>query len=414
MKKSFQLVLVTFLICPLFLTGKTVKNNNSPEKITVAAYYFPNYHTGDPRNAKNKGKEWSEWELVKSARPRFTGHDQPKVPLWGYTDEKDPKVMAQKIEAASENGIDCFIFDWYMYEDGPFLNRCLDEGFLKAKNVEKIKFALMWANHDWLNIQPASFDNSRVKLTEGGVSAELWDIISTYIVEKYFKQPNYWKIDGKPYFSIYEIVTFINGLGGIDQAKKAVQLLDEKTKKAGFPGVHFNIMSWMVNDDQVKKITGPNAPSSAKEMVKALGTESVSTYCYIHHYSNVNKDGFPTVPVEKAFASAKDYWKKFTSEYPDILYTPNVSMGWDASPRCIQSDKFEPKDYPWTPVFIGNTPASFQQQLTEAKTFLDNYKPKHKILVLNSWNEWTEGSYLLPEKKYGDAYLKAIKAVFGK
>jgi hypothetical protein len=91
-----------------------------------------------------------------------------------------------------------------------------------------------------------------------------------------------------------------------------------------------------------------------------------------------------------------------------------VSMGWDASPRCMPSDKFELNDYPWTPVFVGNSPASFQQQLTEAKTFLDEYNPKHKILVLNSWNEWTEGSYLLPENKYGDAYLRAIRSVFGK
>ena len=272
----------------------------------------------------------------------------------------------------------------------------------------------MWANHDWLNIHPATYDKGRVKLTEGKVTKELWDTISTYIVEKYFKQPNYWKIDGKPYFSIYEIVTFINGLGGIEEAKKAIQLLDEKTKKAGFSGVHFNVMSWMVNDDLVKTITGPAAPANPKEMLKGLNAESVSTYCYLHHYTNWNKDGFPTVPVQKPFAESKAYWKQFTTDYPDVLYTPNVSMGWDASPRCMQSDKFELGDYPWTPVFTGNTPASFQMQLQDAKKFLDDYNPKHKIVVLNSWNEWTEGSYLLPEKKYGDAYLKAIKAVFGK
>jgi hypothetical protein len=172
-------------------------------------------------------------------------------------------------------------------------------------------------------------------------------------------------------------------------------------------------MSWMINDDFVKKIKGRNAPLTAVDMLESLGCQSVSTYCYIHHYLNVNKDGFPTVPIDKAFASAMEYWKKFTTDYPDILNTPNVSMGWDASPRCMQSDKFELRDYPWTPVFIGNTPSSFQNQLTEAKAFLDKYNPKHKILVLNSWNEWTEGSYLLPEKKYGDAYLKAVKAVFG-
>jgi hypothetical protein len=52
--------------------------------ITVASYYFGNYHPGDPRNVKNKGEGWSEWELVKAARPRFPGHQQPKVPLWGF------------------------------------------------------------------------------------------------------------------------------------------------------------------------------------------------------------------------------------------------------------------------------------------------------------------------------------------
>ena len=97
-----------------------------------------------------------------------------------------------------------------------------------------------------------------------------------------------------------------------------------------------------------------------------------------------------------------------------MLYTPNVSMGWDASPRCMQSDKFELKDYPWTPVLTGNTPEAFRNALLDAKQFLDKYNPKHKIVVLNSWNEWTEGSYLLPEKKYGNAYLKAIRQVFGK
>src|ERR1700730_8741077 len=183
----------------------------------------------------------------------------------------------------------------------------------------------MWANHDWLNVQPATYDNHRITLASGAVTMSLWDTISTYIVEKYFLQPNYWKIDGKPYFSIYEIITFINGLGGIDNAKAAIQMLDTKTKKAGFPGVHFNIMSWMIDDAHANLVQGPDAPKNAREMVKALACESVSTYCYVHHYTNMNTDGFPTVPYDSAFASAKDYWKKFRADYPDILYTPNIS-----------------------------------------------------------------------------------------
>ena len=411
--KKFLSMLLVFLIVSITTSIAQTMQGNTKKNYEVAVYYFPNYHP-DSINARWHGKGWTEWDIVKNAKPRFKGHEQPKVPSWGYFNEADPKWAAKEIDIAADNGIDCFIYDWYWYSNtGQYLQEGLEKGFLKAPNRSRLKFALMWANHDWLNIQPATFDNGRIALTQGEVSAALWDTISTYIVEKYFKQPNYWLIDGKPYFSIYEIVTFINGVGGIDAAKKAIQLLNAKTKAAGFPGVHFNIMSWMVNDDFVKTITGPAAPANAAEMIRSLNAESVSTYCYIHHYSNYPTDGFPTVPVEKPFASAKAYWKDFITKYPGVLYTPNISMGWDASPRCTQSDKFELKDYPWTPVFAGNTPASFQKQLQEAKIFLDEYNPKHKIVVLNSWNEWTEGSYLLPEKKYGDAYLKAIKAVFG-
>jgi hypothetical protein len=105
-------------------SGKKEQNTFKENKITIAAYYFPNYHTDDPRNIEIKGEGWAEWELVKTATPRFPGEHQPNIPAWGYTDEKDPKVMAQKIDAAVNHGVDTFIFDWYMYEDGPFLNRC--------------------------------------------------------------------------------------------------------------------------------------------------------------------------------------------------------------------------------------------------------------------------------------------------
>jgi hypothetical protein len=89
---------VAWLDLPLIPPGDMADEPAASPNITVASYYFGNYHPGDPRNTKMKGKNWSEWELVKAARPRFPGHPQPKVPLWGYTDESDPKVMAQKID----------------------------------------------------------------------------------------------------------------------------------------------------------------------------------------------------------------------------------------------------------------------------------------------------------------------------
>lgn len=239
-KVFVSLVLILFISCS---TGKTEKQNNT-NKITVAAYYFPNYHTGNPQNELNMGANWSEWELVKAAQPRFPGHQQPKVPEWGYVDEKDPKVMAKKIDAATKNGIDCFIFDWYMYEDGPFLNRCIDEGFLKAPNCKQIKFAFMWANHDWVNIHPYKRGTEQKLLYNAKVSPKRYDEICDILIHDYFTKTNYWKIDGKAYFSVYDVQKFVDNFGSIEATKSAMERLDKKVIEAGLKGVHWNLVAW--------------------------------------------------------------------------------------------------------------------------------------------------------------------------
>src|SRR5208337_2419227 len=103
--------------------------NQQTPGYTLAAYYFGNYHV-DPRNEVAHGPGWTEWRLVQQARPRFAGHAQPKTPLWGYEDESDPKVFERKIKAASSAGLSAFIFDWYWYNDGPFLQAALEQGYL--------------------------------------------------------------------------------------------------------------------------------------------------------------------------------------------------------------------------------------------------------------------------------------------
>ena len=69
--------------------------------------------------------------------------------------------MARKIDAAADHGIDAFIFDWYWYDDGPFLERGAGaRASCGAANNDRLKFALMWANHDWLDIHPAKLHDA--------------------------------------------------------------------------------------------------------------------------------------------------------------------------------------------------------------------------------------------------------------
>ncbi|GHU75750.1 hypothetical protein AGMMS49992_20300 [Clostridia bacterium] len=125
------------------------------KKIPVFAWYFPNWHA-DLRNDAWHGKGWTEWEVAQCARPRFEGHKQPNIPLWGYEDESDPRVMEKKIDTALKYGIEGFLWDMYWFEDGGYRFRALDDGFFGAKNSEKLKIALMWCNHDPIYAHPAT------------------------------------------------------------------------------------------------------------------------------------------------------------------------------------------------------------------------------------------------------------------
>lgn len=373
-----------------------------PNQIFVAAYYFPNYHTGDPRNDKNMGENWAEWELVKAAQPRFPGHQQPKIPAWGFVDEKKPEVMAKKIEAASSHGIDCFIFDWYMYDDGPFLNRCIDEGFLNAPNCDSIQFALMWANHDWVNIHPYTRGADQKLLYPGKVSPERFEEIGDFVIREYFTRPNYWKIDGKPYFSIYDVKKFVESFGSLEATRAAMKRMDEKAVQAGLKGIHWNLVAW---GNPILPVE--NAPADTPALIKALGFNSATSYVWIHHTK------LPETQTDYNWVRDRyfEHWEKAKTDY-GVPYFPNVTMGWDPSPRCNLNSEWANVGYPFMNTIGNNTPENFKTalQLTREKLLADPAGPR--ILNINCWNEWTEGSYLEPDTINGMKYLEAMKEVF--
>jgi len=370
-------------------------------KLTVACYYFGNYHPGDPRNAKLKGKDWSEWELVKNAKPRFPGHRQPNVPIWGYEDESKPEVMARKIAAAADHGIDAFIFDWYDYEDGPFLAAPLDRGFLKARNNRRLKFALMWANHDWLDIHPYHRGAPPKLLYPGQVTPGAFESITGHVIRDYFRKPNYWRIDGKPYFSFYDLNNLVRGFGSLAATRTALDRFRERARAAGLPGVHLNAVVW-----ENVILPGEHTVVQAAKVVKELGFDSVTSYVWIHHVGlpelqtdyNAVRDGY------------FDYWSRAAKAY-DVPYIPNVTMGWDPSPRADQAQPYGNFGYPFTNTVANNSPENFRTALEMTKARLIAEPRGPRILNINCWNEWTEGSYLEPDTVHGMAYLDAVKAV---
>ncbi|MFR9251292.1 MAG: glycoside hydrolase family 99-like domain-containing protein [Alistipes shahii] len=182
-KKTF----VLFLAGALCLAAPSCREDRPPAaEYDVAAFVWPAYHN-DPRFAEIGifPDGVGEWEAVYKARPKFEGHRQPRIPLWGYLDEADPQVQEKKIRTALEYGVNTFIFDWYWYDDRPFLEDVLNKGFLQAGNNRKMKFYLMWANHVMTSyLDAADPDKSKVYWPEP-VTPEIFDRIADHLIEDY-------------------------------------------------------------------------------------------------------------------------------------------------------------------------------------------------------------------------------------
>ncbi len=94
-------------------------------------------------------------------------------------------------------------------------------------------------------------------------------------------------------------------------------------------------------------------------------------------------------------------------------YFPNVTMGWDSSPRAHQDDEFGNFGYLFTFTIGGNTPERFREALEKTKERLLAQPDRPRILNINCWNAWTEGSYLEPDRVHGMKCLEAEREVFG-
>jgi len=360
----------------------------------IAAYVWPSY-TGDELRTRIFWPEGiGEWETVKKAGPKFKGHSWPRKPLWGYVNEADAHVMEKQIDEAYKYGVNVFIYDWYWYDKRPFLENCLNDGYLKAKNNDKVKFYLMWANHSANYLWDIRNSHIESIIWDGAVDRKEFEIIAKRLINKYFKHPSYYIINNKPVFAIFDVETLIRGLGGIKQTKSAFEWFNQLAIENKLKGVHFQlVLRNNTNFDEYKK--EDNTVYTLKDVIEEIGFDSLTHYQF-NMFTDINRD------YNEIIKDAIKEWDKMDREY-NIPYYSHVSLGWDNNPRFKE---FVPG------IIKNNTPENIEKALKEAKKYVDKHTTQNPLITINSWNEWTETSYLQPDDLYGYGYLEGVKKTF--
>jgi len=109
------------------------------------------------------------------------------------------KLWHKKIDAAADHDVGAFIFDWY-YSTGRFSTQWSMMAFSKRKIITGPSSPLCGP----ITIG-ATFNDiikgRRKVLYPNRVTPEAFDKICDQFINDYFLMPNYWRIDGKPYFS---------------------------------------------------------------------------------------------------------------------------------------------------------------------------------------------------------------------
>jgi lipopolysaccharide biosynthesis protein len=98
-----------------------------------------------------------------------------------------------------------------------------------------------------------------------------------------------------------------------------------------------------------------------------------------------------------------DLKKKFTQN-KEISFRQfkTVAPGWDNTARRLGSAS----------IFINSSPQIYGAWLNEIIQEEErNFPPEERVVFINAWNEWAEGAYLEPDRKYGYAFLNKTKEV---
>lgn len=310
------------------------------------------------------------WEADKPQMWNQVVKHPERTPALGFYDQANPEISDWETKWAVEHGVSFFVYCWYRDgQGGPVKTRyasAIHDALFKSRYVSKMKFTLMWENQ---NRGRAGVANE----------ADLMQNLLPFWMDNYFRHPSYLKIDNKPLLFIYRPEFLVKDLGGVAQVRAAFDKMREACRAAGFDGLY---------------LLGEYRGLDPKhlELMKQLGLDYTFAYCW-----HVQKNPTP----QQAIAAQLDYITK-TRDLKILPEVVTVSQGWSG---------WHDEGSIWK-----IPPAEYKELLEKAKAIVQSFPASElgsKLLLLDNWNEWSEGHYLAPHKEFGFGYLDAVRDVFG-
>lgn len=321
-------------------------------ELDVCAFYFPGWDSD------------GKWDCVRNTAPI-------RKPLLGYYDESNPECVDWQIKWARENGISCFLVDWYWVQGHRHLTHWF-EAYRKSRYRDQLKVAIMWANHN----------------PPGTHSAKDWLDVTRHWIDHYFTLPGYYKIDGKPAVFIWNTQGIRSDMGGTAAVRDVFKESQAMAAEAGFGGMTLIAMENAFSAERIDNL--------AEE-----GYAGVTTY---HEWGSATHNGNPEkrYRYEDVVATAPAAWRDKDEASAPLAYYPLVDTGWDSRPWHGNKAM----------AIEGRTPVLFEQLLQEARSFCR--QTDKNVVILGPLNEWGEGSYIEPCTEFGFQMYKAIRRTFAK
>jgi O-antigen biosynthesis protein len=353
--------------------ASTIEKKLDPRIIT---FFLPQFHPV-PENDLWWGKGFTEWTNVSKARPNFVGHDQPRIPAdHGYYDLRLLEVLQAQADLAQRYGVHGFCFYYYWFDGKRLLERPVEQLLLSDK--PDIPFCLCWANENWTR----RWDGQENEVLMAQAHTDEDDVAVIYDLIRFFKDDRYIKIDGRPLILIYRATLFP------DFARTAATWR-KVCREQGLGEIYIAMVE---SFELVQSNTHPSAlgcdaavefpPQGLAEVKQPSG-------------EIINPDFVGSV------ADYRDLAVRYaTRPAPGYTRFKGVMPGWDNTARR-QHNGF---------CFENTTPGAFQAWLEES---IADTKEQHfgdeRLVFVNAWNEWAEGAYLEPDRRFGHTYLEAVR-----